>query len=449
MVELNEVLDRLKQGPSQSPQRVETSDTSGDETDASQGRRKFLSKKTYRMKKVYAATELGRFFVTGASDAANMPSHFYCRLCRKNVSVLTHGHHEVLRHFQGRRHFARDQRLRFETPGWRVLDFQGNPLTEDELERQRESIEKGPLVVRDREHPFAEDLISEQAGVIDPQLPILTKVSCLVDGLKMGGSYGLIEKLWAQFVLTTGPVKREVAWTRDEVLVGSVDFRNPFVSCLIHIVVLLLVNYHHRNAASNLVASGWVGKGSSFLWPGVRGAWRDSVGFIRTWQKGTFRRVDVDVVDRFTVDATHEVTVLGSVVAAVGSSASLVAIFGGSHVLADTYKKYLGSGYSHKLVEYPIFDLRLLKRCLQKVSSSVFGSLDPFYMTELILTRLKGAEHCDWMMSRTSLRRAIITGELSMPSLLEVVNNIVGVWPLIVVYLKETGRKTDGDSIVV
>ena len=266
LVELNEVLDRLRQGPSQSsPQRVETSDTSGDETDASQGRRKILSKKTYRMKKVYAATELGRFFVTGASDAANMPSHFYCRLCRKNVPVLTHGHHEVLRHFQGRRHFARDQRLRLETPGWRVLDFQGNPLTEDELERQRESIEKGPLVVRDREHPFAEDLISDEAGVIEPQLPVLTKVSCLVDGLKMRGSYGLIEKLWGQFVLTAGPVAREVAWTRDEVLVGSVDFRNPFVPCLIHIVVLLLVNYHHRNAASNLVASGWVGQGSSFL----------------------------------------------------------------------------------------------------------------------------------------------------------------------------------------
>ena len=202
LVELNEVLDRLKQGLSQSQQRIETSDTSGDESNASQGRRKVLSKKTYRMKKVYAATELGRFFVIGPSDAPNMPSHFYCQLCRKNVSVLTHGHHEVLRHFQGRRHFARDQRLCLETPGWRVLDFQGSPLTEDELERKREKIQKGPFVVRDREHPFAEDSICDEAGVVDPQLPVLTKVSCLVDSLKMGGSYGLIEKLWAQFVLT-------------------------------------------------------------------------------------------------------------------------------------------------------------------------------------------------------------------------------------------------------
>ena len=267
LVELNEVLDRLKQGPSPSSHRVETSDISGDETDASQGRRKVLSKKTYRMKKVFAATELGRFFVTRPSYAADMPSIFYCRLCRRKVSVLTHGQHEVLRHFQGRRHFARDQRLRLETTGWHVLDFQGNPLTEDELERQREKIQKGTLVVRDHEHPFAEDLISDEAGVIDPQLPVLTKVSCLVDGLKMGGSYGLIEKLRAQFVLTAGPVKREVAWTRDEVLVGSVDFRNLFVSILIHIVVLLLVNYHYWNAAPNFVTSCWVGKISSLLWP--------------------------------------------------------------------------------------------------------------------------------------------------------------------------------------
>ena len=53
------------------------------------------------------------------------------------------------------------------------------------------------------------------------------------------------------------------------------------------------------------------------------------------------------------------------------------------------------------------------------------------------------------MMSRSSRRHAIITGELSMPSLVEVVRNIVGVWLLIVVYLKETGKETDGDSLVV
>ena len=148
-----------------------------------------------------------------------------------------------------------------------MLDFQGNPLSEDELERQRDKIRKGPLVVRDREHPFAEDLITDEAGVVDPKLPVLAKMTCLVDALKMGGSYGLFEKLWAQFVLSAGPVSAEVAWTRDEVLVGSVDFRNRFVSFLIYIVVLLLVYHLYWNAAPNLGASGWLGKVSPYLQP--------------------------------------------------------------------------------------------------------------------------------------------------------------------------------------
>ena len=120
-----------------------------------------------------------------------------------------------------------------------MLDFRGKALSEVELERHREKIRKGPIVVRDREHRLAEDLITDEAGVVDLQLPVLTKVSCLVDALKMGGSCELIEKLWAQFVLTAGPVHTEVACTGDEVLVESVDFRNHFVAFLIHFVILL------------------------------------------------------------------------------------------------------------------------------------------------------------------------------------------------------------------
>ena len=399
LADLSEVLDRLKQEPSQSPQRIETSDTGGDETDANKGRRKILSKKIFRMKKVYAANELGRFFVTGPSDAANMPRHFAC-----------------------------DQRLRLETPGWRVLAFHGNPLSEAELERQRKKIRTGPFLVRDREHPFAEDLITDEAGVVDPQLPVLTKVSCLVDALKMGGSYGLIEKLWAQFVLTVGPMNTEVAWTRDEVLVGSVDFRNHFVSFLIHIVVLLLVLHRYWNAAPNFVAIAWVGQGSQFLQPWIRGVWWVIVGLYAGMGERHFPLGCCYWYRPFCRwRYTRVISARVSCGAAVGGFASLVAVSGGLHVLANTYGDYLGSGYSHKLVEYPVFDLRLLKRCLQKVSSSVFGSLDPFSMTEFIVTRLKGAEHRDWMMSRFSLRCASITGQLSMPSLVEVFSDIMGV----------------------
>ena len=65
------------------------------------------------------------------------------------------------------------------------------------------------------------------------------------------------------------------------------------------------------------------------------------------------------------------------------------------------------------------------------------------------MLRLKGAEHRNWMASRHALKRAVVSGDLSMPSLGEVVGNIVGVWPQFVSYLKERGRKTDGSSLLV
>ena len=171
--------------------------------------------------------------------------------------------------------------------------------------------------------------------------------------------------------------------------------------------------------------------------------------FIKTWKAGEFVRVTVAIIDRYYGDANSELAILGKILSAVGSGASLVSLSGGSHTLVECYKEYLGSGYTKTLVDYPVFDARLLKRCLQKTASVLFGTLDPFSMTEFIVTRLKGAEHRDWMQSRQSLRMAIETGDLSLPGLLDVVSSIIGVWPLIVSYLKETGKKDSGDSLVV
>ena len=106
--------------------------------------------------------------------------------------------------------------------GWRVLGFDGKPLTEDELERQRDKILRAPLVVRDREYPFREDLIPDASGNTDSQLPVLAKVSSLVDVLQLGGSYELVERLWERFVLTASRVNVSVTWSRNEVLVSSV-----------------------------------------------------------------------------------------------------------------------------------------------------------------------------------------------------------------------------------
>ena len=332
-LESDAILQQLGQSTARPGKHVaDTSDSSADESEASHSRRRVGSKRTFKLKTVWGANEVGQFFVTGATK----PSHIYCRVCRKDVSVLTHGSHEVLRHYQGVKHFARDQRLRLETPGWRVLDFERNPLSESELERRKKHILRGPLVVRDREYPFAEELIVDETGALDATLPVVAKVSSLIEILRLGGPYELVSQLWSHFTLD-----------------------------------------------------------------------------------------------------------------AAGPDIAVVSLLAGPHVLAEAFASYLGSGYQAKLIEHPIFDLRLLKRCLQRTASSVFGSLDPFSLTEFVVNRLKGAETRNWMASRPALRNAIITNNLSMPDLVNVVANIVGVWPLIVSYLNETGRKDERDNLVV
>ena len=71
--------------------------------------------------------------------------------------------------------------------------------------------------------------------------------------------------------------------------------------------------------------------------------------------------------------------------------------------------------------------MRPLKRCLEKTASVVFDTVDTYSMTDFIVTRLRGAEHRDWMQPSQSLRMPIETGDLSLPGLLDVVSNIIGV----------------------
>ena len=155
------------------------------------------------------------------------------------------------------------------------------------------------------------------------------------------------------------------------------------------------------------------------------------------------------MLNRFSANTTLEATIWGKNLDAVGPDTAVVSLHGGLHVITEAFASYLGSGYQAKFIEYPTFDLRLLKRCLQRNASSVFGSIDPFSLTEFIVNRLKRAETRDWMASRPALRNAIIKNDLSLPELVSVVANIVGVWPLFVSCLKETGRKDERDSFVV
>ena len=171
--------------------------------------------------------------------------------------------------------------------------------------------------------------------------------------------------------------------------------------------------------------------------------------FLRTWDIDIFKRVCVATLDRYCSDHHQDISAMSPNVDALGPDVSVASINGDSTVLVEAFCEYLGIGYRQKLIDYPFFDLRLFKRCLQRTASSVFGSVDGLAMTELIINWLKGAETRDWMSSRPVLKKAILIKDLSMPHLVDVVANIIGVWPLILSYLKEKGCKDDSDSLVV
>ena len=77
---LDDVLSRLEQ-VEQRPYRAlprlgDTPDTSGDESDIGEPRRRLRSKKSYKMKRAWGTSDVGRFFVTGPTVVATKPSQF-------------------------------------------------------------------------------------------------------------------------------------------------------------------------------------------------------------------------------------------------------------------------------------------------------------------------------------------------------------------------------------
>ena len=147
--ELDDVLDKLKRGPSELARpAIGTTDASGDGSDVSSRGKKVVSKTTYPMRNAWAFSELARLFVTRPRDPVAKPSPFF-QLLRRDVLVLTHGSLEILRHYQIAKQFAMDQRLRLETPGWRVLNFSGNPMPDEKIERERARSMRTPHVGHD------------------------------------------------------------------------------------------------------------------------------------------------------------------------------------------------------------------------------------------------------------------------------------------------------------
>ena len=148
-------------------------------------------------------------------------------------------------------------------------------------------IRKTLLFVWNREDHNTDDLIMDKTGVGDPNLFMWAKLSPLVQCPQMGGSYVLVENNWSLFLLMSGRLSTEAVWTCDKVVMNS---EKKTKDCC---VILF------------------------FRW--------------------------------FGSDTTLELSVLGSVVAAVGDPGSVFSVSGQNCVLAEIYAIYLGCGYQQSL----------------------------------------------------------------------------------------------------
>ena len=234
---------------------------------------------------------------------------------------------------------------------------------------------------------------------------------------------------------------------RDEVLVSlSTLFRNVYGSCVHSFYWDASIKGMHPRVLSRCIV--WAkSHGSCSVEFEEQG--EEVRVFLRTSDKDDSRRVCVATFDVYNGDSPQEDSTLGRLIDVPGPDVSVISNNGGSATLVEAFCEYLRSWYRQKLIDYPSFDLRLFNRCLKWTSSRVFGCLDGFAKPGFIINWMKSADTRGWMSSWPAPKKANLTNDLSMPHLVEFVANIIGVWPLIVSSLKETGWKDDGNSFVV
>ena len=145
-------------------------------------------------------------FVTGAKrgDA----KFFYCRICKRDVKMRSHGAAEFVRHFGPKGHWAADvtYRVHMELAVYnKLMEPMELSATQEAEYRARPFVDLGP------DFPFPEDLLPKHARA-DSKVPFMTFVSGFCDLLRSGGDFSLLRRLWGYFLASLGKQDRCSLW---------------------------------------------------------------------------------------------------------------------------------------------------------------------------------------------------------------------------------------------
>ena len=166
--------------------------------------------------------EIPRLFVCGRADGT--ANGFHCRVCRKDISMLSHGEAEIYRHFLAKCHYKLDRRYRFAHEDAIYTRSQDRVAVSDINDDLRQEILSVGVIELGPSYPLVGDKLVV-APVLPKVVPLDTLMNCLLELLRFGGSHSLFRRLWGQLKgnLHKEGQLRDASWTRAETLV-SCDF---------------------------------------------------------------------------------------------------------------------------------------------------------------------------------------------------------------------------------
>ena len=174
------------------------------------------SKRNLLNRRMLSAHESFKDFVTGAKSGSD--ERFFCRICKRDVTIRTHGVSEIIRHFGSVGHWRRDvtYRVHMDMPVYNKL-LEPITLTETQLAENRAR----PFEDLGGEFPYPEDLVAKHAHP-GSKVPLMTLVSCVCELLRRGGDFFLLRHLWGHFTASLGSREPQftVNWSRSETVVS-------------------------------------------------------------------------------------------------------------------------------------------------------------------------------------------------------------------------------------
>ena len=102
----------------------------------------------------------------------------------------------------------------------------------------------------------------DESGALDATLPVVAKVSSLIEVLRLGGPYKSLTQLWSQFTLIASRVNIDVAWSRVQVLVGIVLLLVATCTCSLVYWCCILVDHLEWNVPPHSCSRVWLGEES-------------------------------------------------------------------------------------------------------------------------------------------------------------------------------------------